>query len=108
MPTAAAPMARFCGEIILPSTPPELLAAAISVGERSACLAAVTCSAPNSALDEVSEPVTATPNQPSSDERNAKAPPAPASHWPIVIVWPERFMTYAMASTQATVKIAQR
>src|SRR3979409_598648 len=30
--TAAAAMARFCGEIILPSTPPELLPAAISHG----------------------------------------------------------------------------
>src|SRR4051794_8907722 len=108
MPTAAAPMARFCGEIILPSTPPELLAAAMSVGERSACLAAVTCSAPKSAFDDVSEPVTATPNQPSSDEKNANAPPAPAAHCPMVIVWPDRFMTYAMPSTVATVAIAQR
>ena len=33
MPTAAAPIARFCGEIIFPSTPPEELAAASSVGE---------------------------------------------------------------------------
>ncbi len=31
-PTAAAAMARFCGEIILPSTPPEELAAAMRVG----------------------------------------------------------------------------
>src|SRR3984893_9255141 len=31
-PTAAAPMARFCGEIILPSTPPDPLPAALSNG----------------------------------------------------------------------------
>src|ERR671938_45513 len=71
-PTAAAPIARFCGEIIFPSTPPELLAAASSVGERLAFLAAVTCSAPKSALDDVSEPVTATPSQPISEARKAK------------------------------------
>src|ERR687883_287810 len=85
-PTAAAPIARFCGEIIFPSTPPELLAAAMSVGERFALCAAATCNAPKSEFDDVSDPVTATPNQPRIGERNAKKPPAPASHCPIVIV----------------------
>ncbi|WP_245849253.1 hypothetical protein [Mycobacterium palustre] len=33
--------------IILPSTPPELLPAAISTGDYPALAAAVTCSAPN-------------------------------------------------------------
>src|SRR3954467_10615062 len=56
-PTAAAPMARFCGEIILPSTPPELFDAAINVADRCALCAAVTCSAPNSEFDDVSDPV---------------------------------------------------
>ena len=93
MPTAAAPMARFCGDTILPSTPPELLAAAISVGDRLAFSAAATCRAPNNEFDEVSEPVTATPSHPRIEARKAKAPPAPASHWPMVIVCPERFMT---------------
>jgi hypothetical protein len=36
MPTAAAAMARFCGEIILPSTPPELFEAAISTSDSPA------------------------------------------------------------------------
>ena len=93
MPTAAAPMARFWGEIILPSTPPLEFEAAISMGERSAFWAADTCSAPNSALDDVSEPVTATPSQPRIGESSANAAPAPASQLPIVIVWPDRFMT---------------
>ena len=93
MPTAAAPMARFWGEIILPSTPPLEFAAAISIGDRSAFSAADTCSAPNSALDDVSEPVTATPSQPRIGESRANAAPAPASQLPIVIVWPDRFMT---------------
>src|SRR3954469_18171299 len=85
-PTAAAPIARFCGEIIFPRTPPELLAAAISVGDRSALCAAATCSAPKSEFEDVSDPVTLTPSQPSSGDRTANAPPAPASHCPIVIV----------------------
>ena len=86
-------MARFCGEIIFPSTPPELLAAASSVGERPASFAAVTCSAPNSAFDEVSDPVTATPSQPISAEKNANTPPAPATQRPSVIVCPDWFIT---------------
>ena len=86
-------MARFCGEIIFPSTPPDELAAAIRVGDRPASLAAVTCRAPKSAFDDVSEPVIATPSQPSAAETKAKALPAPASHSPSVAVWPDWFMT---------------
>src|SRR5262249_28893598 len=93
MPTAAAPMARFCGEIIFPRTPPLEFEAAISIGERLAFSAAETCSAPNSALDDVSDPVTATPSQPRIGESRAEAAPAPASQLPIVIVWPQRFIT---------------
>src|SRR3954453_21968882 len=106
MPTAAAPMARFCGEIILPSTPPELLAAAMRVGSRFAFFAAVTWSAPNSEFDAVSEPVIDTPSHPIQDENTAKMLPAPATHMPSVMVWPDRFITYAIASTLATVRIA--
>ncbi len=93
MPTAAAPMARFCGEIIFPSTPPELLAAAMSVGDSPASSAALTWRAPKRALEDVSDPVTATPSQPISAERNAKKPPAPAAHRPRVTVWPDWFIT---------------
>src|SRR3954447_25791874 len=39
-------------------------------------------------------------------ERNANAAPAPAAHMPIVMVWPDWFITYASASTAATVRIA--
>ena len=92
-PTAAAPIARFWGETILASTPPELLAAAISVGFKFALCAAATWSAPNSELVEVSDPVTAVPNQPISGDRKAKKPPAPAAQVPSVIVWPDMFIT---------------
>ena len=51
--------------IILPITPPALLALAIRVGEMSSCVAVIFCRPPNSTLDAVSEPVTATPSQPS-------------------------------------------
>jgi hypothetical protein len=44
-------------------------------------------------LVEVSEPVTAVPNQPIRGERKAKKAPAPAAHVPSVIVWPEKFIT---------------
>src|SRR4051812_42386680 len=97
-PTAAAPIARFCGEIIFASTPPELLAAANSVGESDDLCAAVTCRAPNGGLVGVPEPVTAVPNHPISGDRKAKNPPAPAAHVPSVAVWPDMFMTYASAS----------
>ena len=79
-------MARFWGEIIFPRTPPELLAAASSSGSSPALVAAVTWSVPNRALAEVSDPVTATPSQPRIGERNANAPPAPATQAPIVMV----------------------
>ncbi|MNL21878.1 hypothetical protein D3C87_1431920 [compost metagenome] len=46
-------------------TPPELLAAAINTGLRPNCSAVTRCKPPNSTLDAVSEPVSATPSQPS-------------------------------------------
>ena len=48
---------------------------------------AVCCSLLNRALADVSEPVTAVPNQPSSVERKANAAPAAAIHVPMLIVW---------------------
>ena len=92
-PTAAAAMARFCGLIILPSTPPDEFDAAMSTGSSPAEPAVCTWRAPNSAFDDVSDPVTATPSQPMIGDRIAKALPAPASQAPSEPVWPERFMT---------------
>ena len=71
-------------------------------------MAAVTCNAPNSELADVSDPVTATPSQPRMGDSSANAPPAAAIQVPSVIVWPERFITNASASTAITVRIAQR
>ena len=92
-PTAVAAMVRFCGLTILPRTPPELLAPTSSSGLSPASCAAVCCRVANSAFAEVSDPVTAVPSQPRIGERKAKKAPVPAIQVPMVIVWPERFMT---------------
>src|SRR2546426_2485864 len=55
-----------CASIILPMTPPEELAAAISTGDRPSCSEVIFCRLPNSTLEAVSDPVSATPSQPSN------------------------------------------
>ena len=55
-----------CASIILPMTPPEELAAAISTGDKPSCSEVILCRLPNSMLEAVSDPVSATPSQPSS------------------------------------------
>src|SRR5450756_2463695 len=55
-----------CASIILPMTPPEELAAAIRIGDRLSCSEVIFCRLPNRMFDAVSEPISATPNQPSS------------------------------------------
>src|ERR1700742_5348356 len=55
-----------CASIILPMTPPEELAAAIRTDDRPSCSEVIFCRLPNRMLDEVSDPVSATPSQPSS------------------------------------------
>lgn len=77
-------MARFCGEIALPQTPPEEFAAARSTSDKPVARAAVTCSSPNKALVEVSDPVRAVPSQPTTGDIAANARPAPAAHRPRV------------------------
>ena len=67
------------GEIILPVTPPVVLAATVSTGDRPSWLAVVACSAPNKALADVSEPVRNTPIQPRKGEKNTNAWPVWAS-----------------------------
>ena len=59
-----------CASIILPITPPEEFAAAISTGDRPICCAVTFCNPPNSTLEAVSEPVSATPSQPSRVPKN--------------------------------------
>src|SRR6267378_5032748 len=59
-----------CASIILPITPPEELAAVIRIGEMLSCSEVIFCRLPNRMFDAVSEPVSATPNQPSSVPKN--------------------------------------
>ena len=78
------PVAMFCGEIILPITPPDELVAANSTGLRSSCFAATTCRLPNSALPEVSLPDRHTATQPRKGERRTNKCPTEATPRPSV------------------------
>src|SRR5258708_27100038 len=59
-----------CASIILPITPPDEFAAPIRMGDRPNCSAVIFCKPPNKILDAVSDPVSATPSQPSSVPKN--------------------------------------
>ena len=107
MPTAPAAIARFCGEIILPSTPPEEFDAAISAGSSPACL-------PGRHLQRAEQRVRRRVRagdrdaEPAEDrrEQRERRRPLSASQLPSAPVCPELFMTYASASTAITVTMA--
>ena len=63
--------------IILPITPPVVLAAPIRIGLKPNCSAVTFWRLPNSAFDPASVPVNATPNQPSSVPKNGNSQPVP-------------------------------
>ena len=94
---ATAAIASDCGLIILPTTPPIVLAAKNKSGVTFASAAfdraAEYCRPEKSAFAEVSDPVTAVPTQPSMGEMNGNAGPDPERNSPIVMVWPLKFMT---------------
>src|SRR6201991_1513758 len=71
-----------CASIILPITPPEELAAAIRIGDRPSCSEVIFCRLPNSTLEAVSDPVSATPNQPSSVPKKGYSTPVAANARP--------------------------
>ena len=56
--------------IILPITPPAEFAAPIKMGERPNCSEVIFCRPPKSTLEAVSDPVNATPSQPSRVPKN--------------------------------------
>ena len=78
------PVAIFCGEIILPITPPDELQAAIRIGLRFSCRAATTCRLPNRALPEVSLPDRNTATHPRKADSIGKAGPTEATARPRV------------------------
>ena len=88
-PTAAAPMAMDCGEIILPVTPPDALALTVTTGSTPRVSAVVACSLQNNAFDEVSEPVRNTPSHPSTGEKNGNRNPVLANATAMVVDMPE-------------------
>src|ERR1700738_825060 len=59
-----------CASIILPITPPEELAALIRIGDRPSCSDVIFCKPQNTRSGAVSEPVSATPSQPSRVPKN--------------------------------------
>ena len=78
-----------CGEIILPQTPPVVLAVTIKVSFNPNCCAVFCCNPQKSAFDEVSEPVKNTPNQPRIGEKNGNKKPVFARTSAIVVDIPE-------------------
>ena len=88
-PVATLATTMLWASIILPITPPELLAAAVRTGETPICSAVTFCRLPNSTFEEVSLPVSATPSQPSSGEKNGNSTPVLAKARPMVASEPE-------------------
>src|SRR3954454_15583241 len=87
-----------CASIILPITPPEELAAAISTGDRPSCSEVIFCRLPNRMFDAVSDPVSATPNQPSSVPKNGYSTPVAAKARPSVASTPDSRVRVPIAS----------
>src|SRR5436305_9471172 len=59
-----------CASIILPITPPDEFAAAIRIGDNPNCWEVILCRLPNNTFEAVSDPVSATPSQPSRVPKN--------------------------------------
>src|SRR5262245_47759196 len=97
-----------CASIILPMTPPELLDAAASTGETPSCCAVTCCKLPNSTLEDVSLPVSATPSQPRIGEKNGNKKPVLANASPIVASSPPNRVLKPSASIAAIVSSDQR
>src|SRR5450755_4007229 len=84
--------------IILPITPPEELAAPIRIGEMLSCSEVIFCRLPNRMLDAVSDPVSATPSQPSRVPKNGYNTPVAANARPSVASTPDRRVRVPIAS----------
>src|SRR5215210_8838388 len=91
------------GEIILPTTPPETLAATVTTGSTPIEVAVAAWSLPNNAFAEVSEPVINTPNHPKTGAKKGNKKPVLANASAMVIVIPESFTMYAKPKTDAMV-----
>src|SRR5215212_10482405 len=90
-----------CASIILPMTPPDEFAAPIRIGDRPSCPDVIFCNPPNRTFEAVSEPVSATPSQPSSVPKNGYKIPVPAKASPSVASTPAKRVNVPMASIEA-------
>src|SRR2546423_1907382 len=88
-----------CASIILPITPPDELAAAIRTDERPSCSEVIFCRLPNRMFEAVSEPVSATPNQPSSVPKKGYSTPVAANARPSVASTPDSRVKVPIASS---------
>src|SRR5512143_3405221 len=88
-PTAAQATAIDCGDIILPVTPPVVLAPIVRIGLTPICCAVTACRLANRALLDVAEPVRNTPSQPRKGEKNGNSTPDAANARPRVEDMPE-------------------
>src|ERR1700692_2355042 len=84
--------------IILPITPPEELAALIRIGEMLSCSEVIFCRLPNRMLDAVSDPVSATPSQPSRVPKKGYSTPVAANARPRVASTPDSRVKVPIAS----------
>src|SRR5438309_4554800 len=87
-----------CASIILPMTPPEELAALIKMGESPNCFDVIFWRLPNRMFDAVSDPVSATPSQPSNVQKNGYSTPLAANARPSVASTPDRRVSVPIAS----------
>src|ERR1700710_377069 len=87
-----------CASIILPMTPPDEFAAPIRIGDRPSCSDVILCKFPNRMLEAVSDPVSATPSQPSSVPKKGYSTPVAAKARPRVASTPDRRVNVPIAS----------
>src|SRR3954453_18014736 len=87
-----------CASIILPITPPDEFAAPIRMGERPSCSDVIFCRLPNRMFEAVSEPVSATPSQPSKVPKNGYNTPVAANARPSVASMPDSRVKVPIAS----------
>jgi hypothetical protein len=81
---ALVPTARFWGLIIFPRTPRGEFAPTVSTGLTPICCAVTFCRLAKRALEEVSEPVSATPSHPMNEAKNGNRRPVAAKARPRV------------------------
>src|SRR5215475_9055807 len=87
-----------CASIILPITPPDELAAPIKTDDRPSCSEVIFCRLPNKMFEAVSDPVSATPNQPSKVPKKGYSTPVAAKARPRVASMPDNRVSVPIAS----------